>query len=207
MRCRPRGDTHCTERRRGSAGRLSSAIFFAGCGGLFYAALHQAAVFEHRVAVHLFVLAALHPAGLHAKLREISRGLRERGERNAQLRLEAVLEQAFAVVLAVVIPIGIPHHQPAQALAEVLQAPDAGDANHGGEQGRHRSVRRGQASYLNDSASRARNCVILPSSIFTSSLLISAMRRSRSDFEATFTALRAASSQELVLVPITSVTR
>src|ERR1700730_3668378 len=207
MRCRPRGDAHCTERRRGSARTASSAIFFSGRGGFFYAALHQAAVFEHRVAVHLFLLAALHPAGLHAKLREIGRGLRERGEWNAELRLETVLEQAFAVVLAVVLRIGIPHHQPAQALAEVLEAPDAGDANHGGEQARLRWIRRDQASYLNDSASRARNCVILPSSIFTSSLLISAMRRSRSDFEATFTALRAASSHDWVLVPITSVTR
>src|SRR5712671_612032 len=207
MRCRPRGDRHCTERRRGSASALSSAIFFRSLGAFFYGPLDQAAVFQHCVAAHLLVLTALHPAGLDPKLGEISRGLRERGKWNAELRLEAVLEQAFAVVLAVVLRIGIPHHQPAQALAEVREAPDTGNANHGGEQGRFRWARRNQASYLNDSASRARNCVILPSSIFTSSLLISAMRRSRSDFDATFTALRAASSQELVLVPITSVTR
>ena len=49
--------------------------------------------------------------------------------------------------------------------------------------------------------------MILPSSTLTSSLVTSAMRRSRSDFDAVFTAFLAASSHELVLVPMTSVTR
>src|SRR5262245_61872437 len=64
-----------------------------------------------------------------------------------------------------------------------------------------------QAPYLNDSDRRARNCVTLPFSTLTSSLVTSAMRRSRSDLAAVFTALRAASSQETELVPMTSVTR
>ena len=60
-----------------------------------------------------------------------------------------------------------------------------------------------QAPYLNDSDRRVRNCVTLPSSILTSNLVTSAMRRSRRDFDAVFTALRAASSQDCELMPIT----
>src|SRR5258706_16289721 len=67
--------------------------------------------------------------------------------------------------------------------------------------------RRNQAPYLNDKDKRARNCVILPLSTLTSSLFTSAMRRSRSDFDAVLTALRAAASHDSELVPMTSVTR
>ena len=41
---------------------------------------------------------------------------------------------------------------------------------------------------MNDSDRRVRNCVTLPFSTLTSSLVTSAMRRSRSDFDAVFTA-------------------
>ena len=49
--------------------------------------------------------------------------------------LEAVLEHARGVVLGVVLGVGVAHHQPAQALAEILEAPGAGDAHDCGEHG------------------------------------------------------------------------
>src|SRR5262245_15793719 len=49
-----------------------------------------------------------------------------------------------------------------------------------------------QASYLKDSETRARYATTLPPSTFMSSLLTSAMRKSRSDFAAVSTALLAA---------------
>lgn len=64
-----------------------------------------------------------------------------------------------------------------------------------------------QASYLNDSETRARKATTLPSSIFMSSFSISATRKSRSELAAVSTALRAASSHDFVLVPMISVTR
>src|SRR6185295_11957007 len=64
-----------------------------------------------------------------------------------------------------------------------------------------------QPSYLNDNCNRVRYACTLPPSILTSSLVTSATRRSRSDFPAVSTALRAASSQELSLLPTTSITR
>jgi len=58
-----------------------------------------------------------------------------------------------------------------------------------------------QASYLNESETFARYATTLPPSIFKSSLLTSATRRSRSDAAAVSTAVLAASSQEVALVP------
>ena len=63
-----------------------------------------------------------------------------------------------------------------------------------------------QDSYLNESCIRARYAT-LPPSIFMSSFVTSAMRRSRSDLLATPTARFAASSHDVGLVPITSMTR
>ena len=40
----------------------------------------------------------------------------------------------FAVVLGIVLGVGVAHHQPAQALAEVREPPGAGDAHDRGEQ-------------------------------------------------------------------------
>jgi hypothetical protein len=61
-----------------------------------------------------------------------------------------------------------------------------------------------QLSYLKDNATRARYARTLPSSTFMSNFTISAMRRSRSVPAAVSTAFFAASSQDFVLVPITS---
>src|SRR5262249_53572453 len=61
-----------------------------------------------------------------------------------------------------------------------------------------------QLSYLKDNATRARYACTLPSSTFMSNFTISAMRRSRSVPAAVSTAFFAASSQDFVLVPITS---
>src|SRR5947207_5414666 len=63
-----------------------------------------------------------------------------------------------------------------------------------------------QLSYLKDSITRARYACTLPSSTFMSSFTISATRRSRSVLAAVSTAFFAASSQDFVLVPITSTT-
>ena len=59
-------------------------------------------------------------------------------------------------------------------------------------------------SYLNESSTRVRYATTLPSSTFMSIFTTSAMRRSRRDFAAAATAFIAASSQDFVLVPITS---
>src|SRR6266567_3035903 len=64
---------------------------------------------------------------------------------------------------------------------------------------------RDQLSYLKDNATRVRYAATRPFSTFTSSFTISATRRSRSVLEAVSTAFLAASSQEVELVPITSV--
>src|SRR5712671_3418891 len=197
---------HWTERRLGSGTSAVSDIFLAGL--LLDFPLDELSGLDYRAAVDHVLVPALDPLGLDAQLGEIGRSLDERRKGNSQLRLEAVFEHPFAVVLAVFLRVDVAHHQPAQALAEILEPPGAGDAHDRGEHAPLCSCgeARDQASYLNDSARRARNCTTFPSSIFTSSLLISAMRRSRSDFEATLTALRAASSHEFALVPMTSVT-
>jgi hypothetical protein len=70
-----------------------------------------------------------------------------------------------------------------------------------------RGAKESQASYLNESETFARYATTLPPSIFKSSLLTSATRRSRSDAAAVSTAVLAASSQEVALVPMISVTR
>src|SRR5262245_10932906 len=62
-------------------------------------------------------------------------------------------------------------------------------------------------SYLKESWTRVRKATTFPPSTLMSILATSAMRRSRSDLEAVSTALRAASSQDVVLVPMTSITR
>src|SRR6267143_1821556 len=157
--------------------------------------LHHAAVLEHGAAAHAVVL----PFRFNAQLGKVARCRGKGRKRDAVLRLEAILQHTVRVVLGVVLGIDVTHHQPAQALAEVCEPPGAGDAHHRPEQA--------QPSYLNDSARRARNCTTLPSSIFTSSFSISAMRRSRKVPAAVLTALRTASSHEVPLVPITSVTR
>src|SRR5258705_135374 len=72
---------------------------------------------------------------------------------------------------------------------------------------RGNSPSRLQASYLNDKDTLARYATTLPSSIFMSSLQTSATRRSRNDLAAVSTAPFAASSQEIGLVPMISVTR
>ena len=67
---------------------------------------------------------------------------------------------------------------------------------------------RQSVSYLNERLSRARYCSTLPSSsIVTSSLVTSATRRSRSEPLAVATALAVASSHDVSLVPMTSMTR
>ena len=66
------------------------------------------------------------------------------------------------------------------------------------------AARNDQGTYLNDSETRARYATTLPSSTFMSSFVTSAMRRSRSVFAAVDTAVLAASSQDMVLVPTTS---
>src|SRR5215470_1957505 len=73
--------------------------------------------------------------------------------------------------------------------------------------GRRLATNPHQASYLNESWTRARNATALPPSTFMSSLETSAMRRSRSDLLAVWTAFFAASSHDVWLVPITSMTR
>jgi hypothetical protein len=60
---------------------------------------------------------------------------------------------------------------------------------------------------LKDSETRARYATTLPFSIFMSSFETSAIRRSRSDFAAVSTAFFAASSHDVALVPMISVTR
>src|SRR6185437_9130237 len=67
--------------------------------------------------------------------------------------------------------------------------------------------RASQPSYLNESCSRVRYASTLPFSILTSSFVTSAIRRSRSDLLAVSTALRAASSHDVSLLPTTSMTR
>src|SRR6266513_715823 len=62
-------------------------------------------------------------------------------------------------------------------------------------------------SYLKDNCTRARYAVTLPFSTFRSVFTTSATRRSRSVRAAVSTAFLAASSQDFVLVPMTSVTR
>src|SRR2546426_6422903 len=152
-------------------------------------------LFRSRAAAHAVVV----PFRFHAQLGKVARRRGEGRKRDAVPRLEAILQHTVGVVLGVVLGIGVTHHQPAQALAEIREPPGAGDAHYRFEQA--------QPSYLNDSARRARNCTTLPSSILTSSFSISAMRRSRKVPAAVLTALRTASSQEVPLVPITSVTR
>src|SRR3954471_10003331 len=115
MRCSPRGEMHCTERRRGSASVPSSAIVLLRQGTLLDVALDELAGLERREAADLLMLGGLRPARLHAQLGKIGRGLRESRKRNTELRLEAVFERSFAVVLGVVLGIGVAHHQPAQA--------------------------------------------------------------------------------------------
>src|SRR5581483_10769027 len=111
-RCRPFGERQATERRRGPA-----------CGS--GAALDKAAALDHRAPGDAVAL----PVRFDAQLGKIRRRLRERREGNAELRLEAVLEPALGVVLGVVLGVELAHHEPAQALAEVREAPDAGDAH------------------------------------------------------------------------------
>src|SRR6185503_10785525 len=48
-------------------------------------------------------------------------------------RLEAVLERAGNLVLGVRLGVRVAHHQPAQALAKILEAPGAADAHDRGE--------------------------------------------------------------------------
>ena len=62
-------------------------------------------------------------------------------------------------------------------------------------------------SNLNEIARRTRKFTTPPSPIVTSWRTTSAIRRSRTDFAAVSTALRAAASHDSVLTPITSVTR
>jgi hypothetical protein len=62
-------------------------------------------------------------------------------------------------------------------------------------------------SYLKDKATLARYEVILPFSITMSNLMTSATLRSRKVFEAALTAVAAASSHDLLLVPTSSVIR
>src|SRR5258708_5618833 len=157
MRCRPCGEMHCTERRRGSGSAPSSAILFADFP------LDELAGLDHGAAMDAVVV----PGCLNAQLGKIARCLHEGRERDAELRLEAVLERSRLVVLGIRLCVEVAHHQPAQALAEILETPGAGDAHDRGEHCRCASFT--QASYLNESARRARNCVILPSSILTSS--------------------------------------
>src|SRR5712672_329804 len=66
---------------------------------------------------------------------------------------------------------------------------------------------RSQLPYLKDRRTRARYAFTLPFSTFRSVFTTSATRRSRSVRAAVSTAFFAASSQDFVLVPITSVTR
>src|SRR5271157_6446769 len=61
-----------------------------------------------------------------------------------------------------------------------------------------------QPSYLNDSSTRVRYSFTLPPSTFISIFTTSAIRRSRRVWAAVSTAVFAASSQDLVLVPMTS---
>src|ERR1700736_2714092 len=63
------------------------------------------------------------------------------------------------------------------------------------------------SSYLKDSRSLVLNTPPPPSSTCRSCSTTSATRRSRSDLRAVFTAVTAASSQDWVLVPMTSMTR
>jgi hypothetical protein len=67
-----------------------------------------------------------------------------------------------------------------------------------------RLFRPAYASYLNDKASLVRNATTFPCSTFKSIFVTSATRRSLSDLAAVSTARVAASSQEEVLIPITS---
>jgi hypothetical protein len=60
---------------------------------------------------------------------------------------------------------------------------------------------------LNDNVTLARKAETLPFSTVMSSLLTSATRRSRYVFAAVCTAFLAASSQEVLLLPMISVTR
>src|SRR5439155_16353738 len=62
-------------------------------------------------------------------------------------------------------------------------------------------------SYLNEMSRRTRKLLMLPFSIVTSSRTTSATRRSRTDFAAVSTALRAAASHDSLLTPMTWVTR
>jgi len=157
--------------------------------------LHQPAVLDRRAATHAVVL----PLGLHLQLGEVARRARESGKRNSLARRKVVFEHTFGVVLGVFLGVLFAHHQPAQALAKIGEPSRAGNTYDRGEH---------QPSYLNDSESRVRNWTIWPpSSSLTSSLVTSAILRSRSVLEAVLTALRAASSQELALVPMTSVMR
>src|SRR5437773_10734797 len=65
----------------------------------------------------------------------------------------------------------------------------------------------GGASYLKETLSRTRYLVTLPFSMVMSCRTTSATRRSRRDFDAVSTALLAAASQDVLLVPTSSVTR
>src|SRR3990170_2170335 len=63
--------------------------------------LGELAVLDHRAAAHAVAL----PLRLDAQLRVVARRGGERRERNAALRLEAVLERARNVVLGVVLAV------------------------------------------------------------------------------------------------------
>ena len=69
------------------------------------------------------------------------------------------------------------------------------------------ALKRDHDSYLNDSATRVRKAVTLPSSTFMSIWVTSATRRSRSELAAVSTARRPASSHDFSLTPTTSTTR
>src|SRR5258706_14322678 len=72
MRCRPRGEMHCTERRRG-CGTISSAILLVDI------ALDELAGLDHGAPGNLVVV----PRGFDAQLGEVGRGLHEDREGNA----------------------------------------------------------------------------------------------------------------------------
>src|SRR3954470_4707937 len=122
---------HWTERRLGSGTTPVSDILLAGL--LLDFPLDELSVLYHRTAVDHVLVPALHPTRLDAQLGEVGRCLDECGKGNSELRLEAVLERACAMVLAVLLGVDVAHHQPAQALAEILEPPGAGDAHDRGE--------------------------------------------------------------------------
>src|SRR4029078_1199774 len=97
------------------------------------ALFYEAAVLDDRAAAHAAVL----PFGLDAQLRELIGGRDERREGNAEPGLEPIFEHAFRVMLGVRLGIAVPHHQPADVLAKVVEPPGAGHAHDSRECGFH----------------------------------------------------------------------